>query len=206
MFRLSVSVRLALAVLCLTPSLLHAQGAGAGDSNWTFRTRAVMTGTSDASEPEGYKVYSGISMEASVTRALTRSLVLCWNVGTLSREVELTEPGTTKVNLGSIEVLPVDVMVQWSLRRGGRFHPYVGGGINVAVYWEKSGALDSTDLTPTVGPTVGLGFDYDISPRMIFNVDFRAARATTDLKAEGSTIATLSLHPSTLAAGIGFRF
>ena len=41
---------------------------------------------------------------------------------------------------------------------------------------------------------------------MIFNVDFRAARATTDLKAEGSTIATLSLHPSTLAAGIGFRF
>ncbi len=206
MSRLLVSLVAVLAVLCLTPTILHAQGAGVGDSNWTLRTRAVMTGTSDTSEPQGYKVYSGISMEASLTRALTRALVVCWNIGTLSREVELTEPGAAKVNLGSIEVLPMDVMVQWSLRRGGRFHPYVGGGINVSIYWEKSGALDSTDLTSTVGATVGLGFDYDISPRMIFNVDFRAARAKTDLQAEGSTIATLSLHPSTLAAGVGFRF
>jgi outer membrane protein W len=192
--------------LSLVPTPLSAQDAGAATPTWAFRTRAIMTGVSDASEPEGYKVYSGIAMEGNFTRALGRSVTLSWNVGTQSREVEFSGPNVAKVNLGSIELLPVDMMVQFQLRHAGRFRPYVGGGINLTLFWEKSGALDSTDLTVGVGPAIGAGFDYEFSPRTVFNVEFRAARLKTDLQADGTRLATLSLHPSTLAAGVGFRF
>lgn len=203
MRRVLVSVCLG---LLLAPAIAGAQGGVPEGAAWAFRTRAVMTGVSDSSEPEGYKVYSGFGIEANVTRTLTPLLALSWTVATVSREVELTTPSGTKVNLGSIELLPVDVLVQFHLRRGGRFHPYLGAGIDVTPFFEKSGALDSTDLTVGVGPVFEAGFDYDLSPRMVFNVDFRTARMKTDLQADGARVATLALHPSTFGAGVGFRF
>jgi outer membrane protein len=146
-------------------------------------------------------------MEWNFARTISRHLAVSWTVGTQSREVDFRGPdGTDKVNLGSIEQLPNDLVLQYHFRPGGRFHPYVGAGINATLFWEKSGALDSTDLTPGFGPVAEIGFDYDISSHMIFNVDVRLARLETDLEGGGTRIATLSLHPSTLGAGIGFRF
>jgi outer membrane protein len=200
--------RLVLLCLCLllAPAVLGAQTTGGDNPTWAFHTRAIMTGVSDASEPEGYKVYSAFSMEAGLTRLLGHNLALGWTFGTESREVELTGDQGDKVNLGSIEVLPVTMLLQFRPHLGGRFHPYVGGGAQFTVFWEKSGALDSTDLTPEIGPVLQAGFDLDISTRMVFNVEFRAARLETDLEADGQKIATISLHPSTLGVGIGFRF
>jgi len=200
--------RLVLLCLCilLTPSALRAQNVGGNDPAWAFYTRAVMTGVSDSSEPEGYKVYSALGMEAGLTRLLGHNLALGWTFGTESREVEFTGDEVGKVNLGSIEALPLTMLLQFRPHLGGRFHPYVGGGAQFTVFWEKSGALDSTDLTPEIGPVLQAGFDLDISPRMVFNVEFRAARLETDLEGEGQKIATISLHPSTLGVGIGFRF
>ena len=197
---------LAFACFCLliVPSAVLAQNPGA-DAAWAFRARAIMTGVSDSSEPEGYKVYSALSMEVDVTRSVSRSFALAWTVGTESREVEQTAGGR-KVNLGSIEVLPIGMLLQFRPHREGRFHPYVGGGVQFTVFWEKSGLLDSTDLTPEVSPVVQLGFDWDLSSRMVFNVDLRTARLKTDLKADGEKLATIALHPTTLGVGIGFRF
>lgn len=197
---------LACACLLFAPSLLRAQGPGVTDTAWTLRTRAVMTGVSDSSEPEGYKVYSGLAMDVDLTRALGRHLSLDWTIGTQSREVELTTPGAGKLNLGSIEVLPLGMLLQYRFRPGGRFQPYLGAGVTFNVFWEKSGALDSADLSHGVAPTLAAGFDYTISSRMVFNADFRLSRLETELETEGRTAATLALHPSTLAAGVGFRF
>jgi outer membrane protein len=196
---------LLLALSALTDAVV-AQGTASPEPAWALRTRAIMTGVSDSSDPEGYKVYSGIGMELDVTRVLGRRWELSFTSGTHSREVEFASPAGEKVNLGSIEVLPVTALLRFRLRPGGRFHPYLGAGVDFAVFWEKSGFLDSADLAPSVGPVVALGFDYDISPRVVFNAEFRASRLTTDLEKDGRTIATLRLHPSTLGAGIGFRF
>lgn len=189
--------------LLIAPSVLLAQNA---DGNWVFRTRAVATGVSDSSDPEGYKVYSGLAMDADLTRNLGRHFALDWTVGTQSREVEHLGPSGGKTNLGSVEVLPASMLLQFRLHPGGRFHPYVGVGATLTVFWEKSGSLDSADLDPKIGPTAQVGFDYDISSRMVFNAEFRATRLETDLEVGGKKAVTLSLHPSTLAAGIGFRF
>jgi outer membrane protein len=189
----------------LVPSNLLAQDTGMDKPAWAFRTRAVLTGVSDSSEPAGYKIYSGFAMEADLTRTLNDYLTLGWTLSTVSREVEFKD-AAGKTNLGSIELLPFNVVLQFRLRHGGRFHPYVGAGLNVTPIYEKSGSLDSTDLTLGVGPTVEVGFDYDLSERMVFNVDVRAARLKTDLEVSGTKVATLAVHPATLGAGIGFRF
>lgn len=197
---------LACACLFFAPPLLRAQDPGVTDAAWTLRTRAVMTGVSDSSEPEGYKVYSGLAMDVDLTRALGRHLALDLTIGTQSREVEWTTPGGVKVNLGSIEVLPLGVLLQYRFGTGGRFQPYVGAGATLNVFWEKSGALDSADLTTGVAPTLGVGFDYRLSPAMVFNADFRLSRLETELESDEGMAATLALHPSTLAVGVGFRF
>ena len=199
---------LALVCLCLflTAPLLTAQSATDPGTAWTFRTRAVMTGVSDSSEPEGYKVYSAIGMEADLTRAIARRFALGWTFGTQSREVELFDGAGGKVNLGSVELLPVSMVLQYRPALRGRFRPYFGAGVEFTLFWEKSGALDSTDIGPEVGPVFQLGLDYDISPRMVFNAEFRASRLTASLESNGRQDATIALHPSAFGAGIGFRF
>jgi len=204
--RCRLVVCLGLLCLPLGATVLRAQPASGEEPAWTFHARGVMTGVSDSSEPDGYKVYSALAMEAALTRVLSRSFAVAWTFGTESREVEFTGPDGRKVNLGSIELLPLTALLQFRPALGGRFHPYVGGGAQFTVFWEKSGALDSTDLTPEVGPVLQAGFDYDLSARTVFNVEFRAARLKTDLEADGEKMATINLHPSALAVGIGFRF
>ena len=204
--RRALLVCLSLLCLVLSPTALRAQSSAPESLPWTFYARGVMTGVSDSSEPGGYKVYSGFAMEAGLTRVIGKRLAVAWTFGTESREVELTGSDGLKANLGSIEVLPLTALLQFRPALGGRFHPYAGGGVQFTVFWEKSGALDSTDLTPELGPVLQAGFDYELSARTLFNVEFRAARLATDLEADGEKRATINLHPSALAVGIGFRF
>ncbi len=82
----------------------------------------------------------------------------------------------------------------------------MGAGANFTVFREKSGLLDSDDLTPTLGPALQLGTDLDLSPTTFLNVDFRWSRYKIDIEERGTKIATLRTHPSSLGAGIGFRF
>jgi outer membrane protein W len=123
-----------------------------------------------------------------------------------SREVERTDAGGVKTNLGSIESLPLTALLQWRIPVRWSIRPYVGAGANLAVFWEKSGLLDSVDLVPTVGPALERGADFDLSPATFLNVDFRWNSSKTDIEERGTKIATLRIHPSSFRAGIGFRF
>jgi hypothetical protein len=79
------------------PPSLCAQVAGPMPPEWTFRTRAIMTGVSDSSEPAGYRVYSGIAAEAELTGVLNRHLEVVCTAGTHSREID---PSTLGAGIG----------------------------------------------------------------------------------------------------------
>jgi outer membrane protein len=89
---------------------------------------------------------------------------------------------------------------------GRRVRPYAGAGLNLSIFWEKSGALDSMDLTPGVGLALRLGADFALSPATVLNVDVKWNRLVTDLEANGARVARLSISPLTLGVGWGFRF
>jgi len=175
---------------------------------WTFTTHLVLTGSSDEAEsdPEGYKVYSAIALDVAVQRRLGSRLAFEVSLRTESREVTVRGPDGEEAPLGSVEALPLSLLIQYRPRAGGSFRPYIGGGLNLTVVWEKAGALDSTDLSPSVSPAVQLGTDVRLSPRVFLNVDMKWNPWRTDLELEGKTLARLRIDPLALGVGVGFRF
>ncbi|HKJ02798.1 MAG TPA: hypothetical protein VJ997_10095, partial [Longimicrobiales bacterium] len=59
---------LSLLSLLSLPAPAAAQTGGTGSSPWALRLRAVISGDSHDSEPVGYKIYSGLALEAAVVR------------------------------------------------------------------------------------------------------------------------------------------
>jgi outer membrane protein W len=166
------------------PALLAAQ-VQAADAPWTFTTRVLATGSSDESEPAGYKVFSAVTLEAGIRRSFGRLIGVEVTVRTESREVDALVPAGEDRRLGSLELLPLDVMLQFRLPTNGAVHPYGGAGVNLTVAWEKSGALDSVDMAGSVGPALQAGVDFDLSPNALLNVDLRWNSMTADLENAG---------------------
>lgn len=173
---------------------------------WTFRARAVLTGNSAESEPAGYDMYSGIALEVGLARRLARLLSLELDLRTESREVDYSVEGAERERLGSLELLPVSLFLQFRPAGSGRLHPYAGGGVTFTTAWEKSGVLDSMDVKPHLGPAVDLGLDFDLSPTALLNFAVRWNGLTTDIENDGVRYTSITVNPITLGVGVGFRF
>jgi outer membrane protein W len=196
---------LGLAALLL-PSIAFSQAAGEGAQPWAFRSGVLLTGSSDMSEPEGFKVYSAITLEMGVSRRLNRFLDLELGLAPESHEVDRAAAGGARTNLGSLELLPLTLVLLYRPVLGGSIHPYGGAGLNLTVCWEKSGALDSADVSTSLGPAFAAGVDFDLAPRLMFNLNFKWFPLTTDVDLDGERIARLKIHPASLSAGLKFRF
>jgi len=190
------------------PVVASAQSAPSSDGPWSMRTRVQLSGSSDLSEEEGYRVYSGVPIEISVRRELGGRFGVEVSAALESREVDTASSGVSdRVNLGSLEAMPINVLVQYYFRRGNaRVKPYAAAGANLTLFWEKSGALDSADVSPGGGLAVQFGTDIAMSSQVVFNLDLRWNQLATDLELDGRRLARLSIHPVTFGAGFGFRF
>jgi outer membrane protein len=188
------------------PTLGAAQDRTSDSSSWTFVTRLVATGSSDESEPAGYKIYSAFTLEASLRRTFGRVVGAELTLRTESREVDSLVPAGEARRLGSLELLPASLLLHFRLPTGGKVHPYAGGGVNLTVAWEKSGALDSTDMAASVGPAVQVGTDWELSSRALLNLDLRWNKLTADLANGGTPLTKLKVDPVSIGVGVGFRF
>lgn len=167
-----------------------------------FLTRLTATGSSDASEPQGYKAYSSIHSEIGVRRPITSTLAMELDLAHESREVDWMGPEKEE-SLGSIELLPVHLLLQYCpLMR--KWHPYIGAGVNYTVFWEKSGALNSKKLSPSAGPILQLGVDRPLTPHIVLNLDIKFIRMKTDFEGPQKEQIELSIHPTAMGIGLGF--
>ncbi|MEQ1856995.1 MAG: OmpW family outer membrane protein [Longimicrobiales bacterium] len=168
--RRSLVASLALVTLAALPL-----GAAAQDASgpWSLVVRGTLSGTSYESAPAGYKLYSGIAIEVGVRRELADLFALELALRTESREV--TGPAGPNDALGGLEVVALTPTFQWRPRggSGAAFQPYLGVGGAFSAVWEKSGALDSADLSPQLDPALQLGLDFEVSPRVALNLDAR---------------------------------
>ena len=188
---------------CIAPIKVAAQRAS--DPTWLFTTRMLMTGSSDRSTPPGYQVYSAFTLEASLRRMLGRSFGAELTIRTESREVDSLFPPGEDRRLGSLELLPVNLFLQYRLRTGS-VRPYAGAGLSATFAWEKSGVLDSTDMKGTVGPALQLGADFTLSPSIVLNTDLKWNRTRVNLTNGGTSLTDIRLDPVSLGVGLGFRF
>ena len=199
-------VRLSFAIGCATslaPTNMAAQAVS--DRAWLFTTRILMTGSSDRSEPPGYQVYSAFTLEASLRRMLGRSFAAELTIRTESREVDSLFPAGADRRLGSLELLPLNLFLQFRPRTGS-VRPYAGAGVSATFAWEKSGVLDSTDMKGSVGPALQLGADFTLSSSIMLNTDLKWNRTRVDLTNGSTRLADIRLDPVSLGVGVGFRF
>jgi outer membrane protein len=175
-------------------------------SPWTFRSRLVMSGSTDHSEPAGFTMYSGIALEAALARRLSDRFAVELAVRTESREVDRVVSGPITERLGSLELLPVNLLVQWHPARSGSVRPYLGAGMNFTVAWEKSGVLDSLDVSPQIGGALQVGVLVPLSGRVAFNADVRWNSLATDIRAPGGRFALLTVDPIALGLGLELAF
>lgn len=170
-------------------------------SDYQVKIRATLRGSSDTGEADAYAIYSGVALDVAFVRRFG-DFAAELSLRTESREVEAPADGP---HLGSLEMLPVGLTVQWRPRSGGgAFQPYVGAGVSSTYTWEKSGALDSIDVPLHVGPLVQLGFDHRLSPRAALNVDVRWGTLRVDLTELDPSAPEVKVDPLVFGLGLGF--
>jgi len=129
---------------------------------------------------------------------------------------ELAATGTPlgHLDIGSTWVLPPTLTFAWHFRPHKRFNPYAGLGGTLAFFHNTSpagGVVQKLNLGVTGGPSLDIGFDYQIVGNWFFNVDakqmFMRAHAWANDRQSGAFIkAHDSLDPTVVGMGIGYRF
>ncbi len=193
-------------VLGLVPVFAGAGAAEGTEQRWLFATRFVLSGTSHDSDPEGYTIYSGLSIEGALRRDIGSRFSAELSLRSESREVDRDTGGVKAEPLGSLEVLPVTLVLQFRPWTGGRFRPYVGAGVNLSVVWEKSGFLDSYDVDPYVGPAFQFGVDVALGASAVLNLDVRFTTLTADINHGDDDFAEVKIDPMMFGIGAGFSF
>ncbi len=186
----------------MTTPWLAARNAESG-RHGILLTRLALTGTSDQSDPEGYKAYSSIHFEPGLRWHLNRRWAVELRVAHESREIDFEGP-EGETSLGSAELLPVDLTLQVHARKRG-VRPYLGVGYNYTVFWERSGELNPKRFRPSSGPLAQVGCDIPLSGHAAFNIDIRQVMMKTEFDRSVQKDIELRIDPMVLCVGLGFR-
>ena len=119
--------------------------------------------------------------------------------------------GSSTVNLGRVWLLPPTVTLQYHPLPASRFSPYVGVGVNYTVAYSEGGrrsaGITSVDVDNAWGFAVNAGFDYEITPNWLANVDVKRLWLSPDVSVNGGAVrGTADLDPWIVGAGVRYRF
>jgi len=126
---------------------------------------------------------------------------------------------------GSTQHLPPTLNLQWHFNPQGEFHPYLGAGINYTTFfgteWSDTtvSAVDGIAGNPDPSITSGdikledsfgydiqAGVDFEISERLLLNLDVRYIKIESDLKVRGTKVETVKIDPITVGVSLGWKF
>ncbi|MCQ8278825.1 outer membrane beta-barrel protein [Acetobacteraceae bacterium KSS8] len=114
------------------------------------------------------------------------------------------------VDIGSTYILPPTLTLQYHFRPHARFSPYIGAGVTVAWFYDTKPAdppITKLGLATTAGPAFQIGADYNVGGHWFLNVDAKQLILNVRARAnEGAIRARVSLDPTIIGAGIGYRF
>lgn len=184
---------------------LYAQQQDFKTSSWTFTTRMLANSKAEKTDPEEFEVYSSLNFGVAVKRAIWNNFAAELSLSTESREVDYMESAIKEVSLGALELLPVNLVIQYNAPLKGKFHPYIGVGANFTKCWEKSGTLNSNKVTKSFGPALQLGFDLDIAPHLLFNFDVKSVAMSTDVNVDEGRLVKIDMNPLSVSVGLGVR-
>jgi len=198
----------------------YAPGAFADDfSQWEVRGRVVRVDTAGKSDAIGAL---GLPSDVIVVQSKTIPEVdiSYFFTKNISAELVLTYPQKMDVainaagigHIGTVSVLPPDIMGQWHFLPDSAFDPYAGAGVNIT--WLTDVDLRAPAVLPlnldtskiSVGPVLQVGMDYKITRNWVVNADVKKEWMGFDLRALGNKVSTLTVDPWLFSLGFGYKF
>jgi outer membrane protein len=130
-------------------------------------------------------------------------------------------PATLTTNkLGSVDLLPPTLTLQWHFMPDQTFDPYLGAGVNYTYFMDKNltaqgvagvGPQKIKLESDSFGGALQAGFDINLKDRWLLNFDVKKVWISTDVKLNllgggYRKIDSLDIDPWVISVGIGKKF
>jgi outer membrane protein len=124
--------------------------------------------------------------------------------------IDLKTSGGGKSRIGSVDVLPPILSLNWHFNPNGVFRPYIGAGVNYTMFSgeETRGALagNSLKLDDSWGVAGQVGVDIGVTKNFFVNLNGRYVDMSSDAEVNGANAGTLDLNPWILGVHVGWKF
>lgn len=205
------TVSLSLALSVLTSQVALAQSGV--ENNWIFRSRALYVKadvSSNVSTLGGHVAASTDQVpEIDFTRFFTPHIAAELILATTHHDIKLNGSAAgNKAGLGSVNLLPPTLTMQYHINPTGTFRPYVGAGLNYTFFYgEKTGgAATSIKYQNHLGYALQAGFDYMLTEKFGLNFDVKKIFLKTNVQVNDLYTAQVKLDPWLIGAGVSYRF
>ena len=190
--------------------------AADGDSPWMVRVRALGIIPDDSSSRitlinGNAEVDNAVSLDLDFSYFFTENIAAELTLTYSRHDVTAKNTDVGNINLGTIDILPPTLTLQYHFMPQKAFRPYVGAGVSyVLIPHDSPGAATSTAYDNGVfGPAIQFGFDYFFNKNWCLNVDVKKVWVNVDatVHALGATVHTsVDVDPWLIGVGIGYRF
>ena len=209
--------KIGLVSLSVILSIFNSQASFAKAENsydWIIRSRAlyVKTDTTSTVSTLGGHVAttSDLVPEIDITKFFTPNIAAELIAATTHQDVFLKgSPALgNKTSLGSVNLLPPTLTLQYHTNPYGTFRPYAGAGLNYTFFYgtKTGGAATSLKYKDNMGYALQLGFDYMINDRFGINFDVKKIFLKTQVQVNNSYTANVRLDPWLIGGGLSYRF
>lgn len=153
-----------------------------------------------------------------ITKNIAAELILAVGTRHDVKAINTTVGAGADVGLGSVNLLPPTLTLQWHFNPDQTFDPYVGAGVSYVRAMDRSLTLPVAGGLPihidrnSFGPAIQAGFDYNLENRWLLNFDVKKIWVGTDVKLQGVSMAgyqkidDLDIDPWVVSVGFGKKF
>ena len=189
------------------------KGFQAGDIMVRGRALAVLPNVSSNVSAIGGHVEASNSVvpEVDVTYFFTPNIAV-EAIGAISRH-HLVDKGSSagNVDLGRVTLLPPTVTAQYHFLTAERISPYVGAGINYTVFFDHElpagSAATSIHYDNRFAAAIQAGVDFHVQGNWYANFDVKHIFLNTKASINGgSIIGDVSIDPTIIGLGVGYKF
>lgn len=184
------------------------------DTTYGAGTALALYGSANAELRADSNTIPELDISYYITKNIAAELILA--LGS-RHDVSVTgSGGAVNHDLGSVNLLPPTLTLQWHFMPDQMFDPYVGAGVTYVRSLDKSLTANAGAVFPIKidknmwGPAIQAGFDVNLPDRWLINFDVKKIWVDTDVELNLGTgdkkIDELDIDPWVISVGFGKKF